>query len=206
MPMANQPSIAQWNIARLAEALLPLIDEDTNAAIEQATGVIQGFSKEYQKYWLKGMCAKIGLSTQEEGDLDLIDSLLNTMAEQNIDFCTLFRGLSSALSKNNSSVKNLFRVPEKFEEWCNRWLTRLARESLSQDARAQSMNSVNPVYIARNHKVEEALQAAEEDANFMPFNKLLAVLTHPFEEREGLTEYAEPAPQSAPPYRTFCGT
>lgn len=202
----NQPRIAQWNLARLAEALLLLIDSDSDKAVELATPEINVFTERYQKYWLDGMRTKLGISTDEPDDLKLVNELFQSMEGQDVDFTQLFRGLAIAVSGETTPVKDLFDNLEKFDQWLEHWKDRLTRDSLNTEERVASMNAVNPIYIPRNHKVEEALQAAEVDSNYEPFEKLMTVIAKPFDEREGLEEYAEPAPSDLPPYRTFCGT
>ena len=202
----NQPPIAQWNLARLAEALLPLIDDNSDKAVELATHEINVFSERYQESWLNDMRLKLGMTTKEPDDLTLVNELLGSMEGQDVDFTLLFRRLADATQGNNTIVQDLFDDLEKFDQWYVRWMERLERDPMQVEARIASMNAVNPIYIPRNHKVEEALQAAEADTNYEPFEKLMMVLAKPFEEREGLEEYAEPAPSDFPPYRTFCGT
>jgi len=202
----NQPSIAQWNLARLAEALLPLIDDNSDKAVALATHEINVFSERYQEFWLDGMCLKLGMTNKETDDINLVNKLLGSMEGQNVDFTLLFRRLANATQGNNAIVQDLFDDLEKFDQWYIHWIERLERDPMQVEARIASMNSVNPIYVPRNHKVEEALQAAETETNYEPFEKLMKVLAKPFEEREGLEEYAEPAPSDFPAYRTFCGT
>jgi len=203
---ANQPPIAQWNLARLAETLLPFIHSDLDTAIELATHEINIFSERYQQFWLEGMRFKLGLSSEEADDSKLANELLQSMEGQDVDFTLLFRRLADSLRGDIECVRDLFDDYEKFDQWYARWQERLARESTNVEDRIISMNQVNPIYIPRNHKVEEALFAAEAKSDFAPFEKLVDVLASPFEEREGLETYAEPAPDSFLPYRTFCGT
>ncbi len=203
---SNQPNIAQWNLARFAETLLPLIADDHDKAVKLASHEVNDFSRNYQKYWLTGMRAKLGLMTVEEGDFKLAQDLHLAMEGQNVDFTLLFRGLADAVQGETGAIRELFDTPEKFDQWYKRWAERLARESVEPEQRIASMNTVNPLYIPRNHKVEEALYAAEKESNYAPFEKLMAVLTNPFEKKESLSEYAEPAPESFASYQTFCGT
>ena len=202
----NQMHMAQWNLARLAETLLPLIDEEPDEAVKLATEVIQAFSETYQKYWLKGMCNKIGLSDVKENDLDLVQQLLNLMQAEKVDFTLLFRHLSDAVVGEVSVLRALFSKSLDFDEWIFLWQQRATTERLKPVQRVELMNSVNPVYIPRNHLVEAALQAAEQDSNYEPFEKLMLVLEKPFEKREGLEAYTEAAPKEFGPYKTFCGT
>jgi uncharacterized protein YdiU (UPF0061 family) len=207
---ANQPAIAQWNLARLIETLLPLIDpDDSDRALELATAEVDAFPAIYQDFWLERMSAKLGLGHSEggyeEGDPDLVNDLLGAMDRQNVDFTQLFRRLADALRGDVEPARALFDDPAVLDPWLERWFARLDREDGSAEARAAAMDRVNPVYIPRNHLVEAALDASMT-GDFEPFEKLLAVLQRPFERREGLAEYEDPAPGDFGPYVTFCGT
>jgi len=202
----NQSAMAQWNLARFAETLLPLINSDDDEAVRRATDEIVAFKARYLKYWLDAMRTKLGLTTVEECDLNLVNTLLNTMQGQNVDFTLFFRRLSEAVHGKTDAVFALFDAPEKFGPWHEQWSERLARDPVDLNARVASMNAINPIYIPRNHKVEEALHAAEKDANYTPFETLMTVLAKPFEQRDGLDDYAVPAPADFGPYQTFCGT
>lgn len=203
---ANQPGIGQWNMARLAEALLPLIDVDSEQAIRLASETLEDFTDCYQESWLVLMGAKLGLSSQEENDLKLISELLDLMEAQNIDFTLLFRGLADVLEENQSGLLNLFEEPAPFERWLGAWAERLAREPMLAEKRITLMNGVNPIYIPRNHLVEEALQAAEKHADCGPLEKIIEVLSDPYTKREGFEEYAASPSSELAPYKTFCGT
>jgi uncharacterized protein YdiU (UPF0061 family) len=186
----NQPLIAQWNLARLGEALLPLIDEDTDAAVEAATDAVRGFTGRFEGYRASGMAAKLGLA---EPDPALAADLLALLEAQQIDYTGFFRALS------RGSARDLFLDREAFDAWARRW------EALLPPDRAAvrtAMDRVNPVYIPRNHRVEAALTAAT-GGDLAPFRRLVDVLARPFEERPGLAEYAEPG---TGPHVTYCGT
>ncbi len=202
----NQPAMAQWALARLAETLLPLLAPDTEKAIELATNEVNRFVKQYQNLWLNGMQMKLGLSSIEESDLELVLQLHNVMEEQNVDFTLMFRGLSDVIEGNVDVVHALFDVPEKFEQWHLLWSERFKRDPIPMNERINLMKKVNPLYIPRNHKVEEALQAAENELDFSLFEKLIKVLNDPFERHKGFDDYALPAPAGFGPYKTFCGT
>ena len=202
----NQPAIAQWNLARLVETLLPLIDPDDSArAVELATAELEAFQPIYQDFWLKRMSAKLGFDRTEGDDLDLVNELLQAMDGQDVDFTALFRRLADGVRGDPGAARALFNDPTAFDTWLDRWLARLAREDESAVSRAAAMDRVNPVYIPRNHKVQEALDAAT-DSDLEPFRRLLTVLARPFDRREGLDEYEDRAPDGFGPYRTFCGT
>jgi uncharacterized protein YdiU (UPF0061 family) len=192
----NQPGIVQWNLARLGEALLPLIDTDTDtvtdAAVEAATAVLSGFAGAYQRHWQQGMAAKLGLAAP---DPDLVADLLELMRAQRVDFTSFFRALSAG------TARALFTEPGPFDAWAAR------REALlpaDRVAVATAMDRVNPVYIPRNHRVEEALTAASA-GDMAAFHRLLGVLSAPYDERPGLEDYSGPAPEGIP-HVTYCGT
>jgi serine/tyrosine/threonine adenylyltransferase len=201
----NQPQIAQWNLARLAETLLPLFDVEPEAAVAVATDVLRSFTGRYQRYWADGMRAKLGLGEGQRGDDELIDDLLALLQAQQVDFTSFFRALSSSLLGDGASVRSLFAEPPAFDAWTIRWRAQLSSQARHPRDIAQAMDRVNPVYIPRNHQVEVALAAAS-DGDLAPFRHLLDVLAQPFQERRGLEPYAAPAPLSFGPYHTYCGT
>ena len=201
----NQPQIALWNLARLAETLLPLLDVSVESASAMATEVLQSFSVRYHEYWTNGMRAKLGLSDHGEDVGNMIDELLVALRAQNIDFTSFFRALSSAMLGNTASVRSLFHDPASFDAWAAHWHAEVKRQSPDLGVTACAMDRVNPVYIPRNHKVEEALTAAT-GGDLEPFRRLLEVITHPFDDRPGFESYAVTAPPGTPRYRTFCGT
>jgi uncharacterized protein YdiU (UPF0061 family) len=201
----NQPQIAQWNLARLAETLLPLFDVETDAAVAAATDVLRSFTDRYHGYWGDGMRAKLGLGDAQRGDGELIDDLLALLHAQKVDFTSCFRALSSSILGEAAPTRSLFVERSAFDAWAVRWRTQLSSQTRDPQAIAAAMDQVNPVYIPRNHQVEEALAAATDD-DLGPFRRLLGVLAQPFDERPGLEPYAAPAPPTFGPYRTFCGT
>jgi uncharacterized protein YdiU (UPF0061 family) len=183
----------QWNLARLAEALLPLIDEDSGAAAEAATDVLSGFADAYERHWDEGMAAKLGLAAPNR---ELVTDLLELMRAQQVDFTRFFRALSAG------TARTMFAEPEPFDAWAAR---RAAVLPADRAAVAAAMDRVNPAYIPRNHRVEEALaQAALGEMG--PFHRLLGAVSRPFEERPGLADYASPAPAGGAPHVTYCGT
>jgi len=202
----NQPVILSWNLTRLAETLVPLVDADKDRAIELLTDAIQRIHPLYEKHWLAGMRSKLGLSTEDLGDLDLAHDLLWVMKDGQADFTLFFRRLSQVLRGDDDAVRSLLEQPGAFDVWTRRWRKRLEREGTPAEACAQAMDRVNPIYIPRNPKVEEALAAAVDREDMQPFAKLLDVLNHPFDEAAGNEDYTEPAPATDIPYRTFCGT
>jgi len=202
----NQPSILQWNLARLAEALLPVLDApDTEAAIEIATAEVTAFGPILLREWESVMGAKIGLAELREGDGPLISDLLDLMASARADFTLTFRALAEAARGRSSELDALLGGGEAQEAWMARWTARLDQEG-PRAGRAEAMDRVNPIYIPRNHLVEEALAAAEERLDLEPARTLTKVLAEPFEPRPELDRFAQPAPGDFGPYVTFCGT
>ena len=202
---ANQPEILTWNLARLAETLIPHVDTKKERAIELLTETIECIQPLYESYWLSGMRSKIGLTTEDILDEELINDLLKLMEAGQADFTLVFRRLSQTLQGDSDAVRNLFKEPDAFNAWAVRWQKRLEQEDIVAETTAQAMDRVNPIYIPRNHKVEESL-AASVNQDMTPFTKLLEVVTQPFDEVEGNEAYAEPAPATNRRYQTFCGT
>jgi len=204
---ANQPAIAQWNLARLAETLLPLISEDQDTAISLATESLNRFGSAYQSCWLTGMCAKIGLSGSEAGDMDLLQALLDAMYEGRADFTNTFRGLCDAAADPSAlnQLRGGFEQPEPFDKWAVRWLNRLERELPSAEERAVAMREVNPAVIPRNHLVERTLTAAEQSDDLEPFQDLLRVLKNPYQTPDSAKYETPPDPEERV-LQTFCGT
>ncbi|MBX3013951.1 MAG: YdiU family protein [Caldilineaceae bacterium] len=201
----NQPSIAQWNLARFAETLLPLIDANMDEAVRIATEEVKAFAPQYLNFWLAAMRAKLGLTALDEGDRELINGLLGIMTEQQVDFTKCFRRLAKAMVGETAPILALCPDPAPITAWLAQWQQRVQRDGANPAERAAAMNQVNPVYVPRNHKVEEALQAATA-GDLTKFERLLAVLADPFTERQTWGEYAEPAPESFGKYTTYCGT
>ncbi len=201
---ANQPVILPWNLTRFAETLVPLIDPVKDKSVEMLTGVLEQVESRYKSHWLAGMRTKIGLTTEEPDDLDMVNDLLWVMKDGKADFTLVFRRLSQAARGNSDAVQDLFEQSGAFEVWVRRWRKRLEQENMPAETTAQAMDRVNPIYIPRNHKVEEALIAAVNHSDIEPFKKLLAVLQNPFNETPGNEAYATPLPN--PAYVTFCGT
>lgn len=203
----NQPSIAQWNLARLAESLLPLFGEDTEQSIEKATEILEAFAEQYAQYWLVGMRKKIGLQIKEDDDLALANDLIVSLADQQVDYTLLFHHLADVLQGDESLAYELFIDATAFKLWVERWKDRLGRDTLNISESIELMNQVNPIYIPRNHKVEEAIEAAVNHADYSKFEVLLETLSQPFDLQAGKEEYSQPAPEDfRQAYQTFCGT
>lgn len=195
----NQPVIAGWNLARFAETLLPLLSGDFDEAValaEQAFGI---FQRRYDAVWSSGMRAKLGLTGDADGGIvtPLVDDLLRLMKEGHVDHTSFFRHLGGAARGDVESVRGTFADPAGLDAWMARW------RAMSPDA--DLMDRANPIYIPRNHLVEEALAAATT-GDMGPLGRLLGAVTSPYDERPGLERYASPAPEEFGTYRTFCGT
>jgi serine/tyrosine/threonine adenylyltransferase len=204
----NQPTIAKWNLARFAETLLPLLDPNPERAVELANETISVFRSRFQEHWLAGMRDKLGLASNEEGDLELAHTLLQAMHENAADFTLTFRRLCDAAAdeRADANVRALFANPAGYDSWVGGWRSRLAAEGREPDARAQAMRSVNPAFTPRNHRVEQALGAAIEYGDFSPFAELLTVLSRPYEDQAVFADYANPPHADERVSRTFCGT
>jgi len=203
----NQPGIAQWNLARLAETLLPLIDTDEKKSIELATEVVEGFMEQFEAAFLARMRRKIGLVSAEDGDADLISLLLAAMQKAQADFTLTFSKLSRVADNPNddATLHELFNAPTDIDGWLKAWRARLVLDPQSPSERAETMRFANPEFIPRNHRVEAALQAATA-GDMKPFHELLGVLQRPYEWRSDVADFALPPPQSDQKYKTFCGT
>lgn len=196
----NQPYIGSWNLARLAEALLPLMDEDEEGAIELAQDALSDFGELYQQHWLQGMRAKLGIFNEEPKDEALVESFLQLLQRNKADYTNTFR----ALSMDKPEDAALHGTPE-FAEWQEKWRARLGRQAESKEEALKLMKRSNPAVIPRNHRVEEALEAAEQ-GNLCVMDSLLAALANPYAYSEEQAAYALLPEESPRPYRTFCGT
>jgi uncharacterized protein YdiU (UPF0061 family) len=203
---ANQPKIAQWNLARFAETLLFLLDADRNRAVARASEVVNHFPQRYEHHWLNGMRAKLGLLTEEEADLNLATGFLTALAGNKVDYTLAFRHLANAALGDEEPLRGVFRDPAAYDLWIQHWRARLAREATTPMERAQAMRRANPAFIPRNHRVEEALSAAVERDDYAPFDALLNILSRPFDDQPEFAAFAGPAPEGQGCYRTFCGT
>jgi uncharacterized protein YdiU (UPF0061 family) len=196
----NQPSIAQWNLARLAEAMLPLFDEDVDRAVERATASLDRFPRLFRQHWLDGMRSKLGLFTAEDEDEALVDELLAWMQRQSADFTNTFRLLTSGRLIAPSTPGD----PE-VEAWHRRLEVRRGRQPQTPAESESLMRRHNPAFIPRNHKVEEALEAATSGDDVSVMERLLEVLAAPYDHDRDLPAFNAPSSDTWP-YRTFCGT
>jgi uncharacterized protein YdiU (UPF0061 family) len=205
---ANQPAIAQWNLTRLAECLLPLLAEDQDKSVEQAQEALSAFAARFSDAYNSGLRRKLGLLSEREGDLALTQDLLDRMVAGKADFTLTFRRLSEAAMgpEGDVAVRSLFEDPAPYDDWAERWRKRLGQEPQEGSVRRASMQRVNPAVIPRNHRVEAVIEAAVEKQEFGPFEDLLTVLGKPYEVQPGFASYAEPPPRDGRVYKTFCGT
>lgn len=209
----NQPGIGAWNLSRLAETLLPLFYDDLDKSVEIAEEILQRYFERYNQEWLSGFRAKCGLTavanTKPEDDKVLLDSLLDTMEVNKADFTLTFYHLSqldSVGDEKEFALRDLFAKPEAMGEWLARWRQRLSLELAEDNERQQNMQSINPLYIPRNHQVEAAIRAAEDHNDFSVFHALYDVLQKPFEKQQGKESYRLPPKPEEVVHQTFCGT
>jgi uncharacterized protein YdiU (UPF0061 family) len=203
----NQPRIAQWNLARLAETLLPLLASHQDEAIAQAQAAIDAIGPAFEQTYVSGLRRKIGLFESKPDDAALIEDLLQRMAENRADFTLTFRALCDAAvrTENDAAVRVQFNNPTAFDEWAVKWRARLAEDGGDPNARRDAMPTVNPRYIPRNHRVEEAIAAAVR-GDYVPFETLVAVLSKPFDDQPEFARYADPPRPEEVVHQTFCGT
>ena len=195
---ANQAPIAQWNLARFAETLLPLIDQDTDKSIQLASHSVNGFSDQFQKAWLKGMRQKIGLLDEEAGDIDLINELLILMQKNKADYTLTFRHLSS-----DAILKDAIFEDVSFKAWHKKWLYRIQKQKKGEGTSRVMMLKHNPAVIPRNYLVEKALALAVADQDYRLLNDFIAALQKPYEDSK---LFSEPPLEEDKSYQTFCGT
>jgi uncharacterized protein YdiU (UPF0061 family) len=198
---ANQPHLAQWNLARLAETLLPLLDADEAQSLALAHAAIQGFEAQFASHRLAGMRRKLGLGNEEAEDVSLIDDLLAWMEQTKADFTNTFRHLSTGQPVGGTAPED----PEFFL-WKAKWMARRSRQGMSLEESSRAMLACNPAVIPRNHQVEAALAAAVEQEDFSVLQGLLAVLARPFAEDAGFASYQIPGGPGGDAYQTYCGT
>jgi uncharacterized protein YdiU (UPF0061 family) len=197
----NQPVIGEWNLARLAETLLPLLDKNREQAIKLAENTISEFHNIFHKHWLKGMREKLGLFNEEQGDEELISELLNNLKNDQSDYTNTFISLTNDDLEDNSMFKT-----KKLQDWYNAWIKRISRQEESIESIKELMRKNNPAVIPRNHRVEEALEAAVDHGDYSVMERLLNVLKNPYAYSLEQKEYEKLPEKASCPYRTFCGT
>ncbi|WP_263384638.1 protein adenylyltransferase SelO [Granulicella arctica] len=204
---SNQPRAALWNLTRLAETLLPILDENPDTSLASAKEALSTFDPQFEMARLAGLRRKLGLVTEREGDLPLAEQLLASMAANDADFTLTFRRLSDVAGGSaDDTVRTLFADPRAYDSWAAAWRSRLAEEPISAQERAAIMRRANPAFIPRNHRVEAVIEAAVERQDFQPFEEMLDVVSHPYEDRPELERYTTPARPEECVRQTFCGT
>jgi len=205
---SNQPSIAHWNLARLAECLIPLLADDQDEALEQAKESLSAFADHFNSAYIGGLRRKLGLTIEHDGDAALSRDLLDRMAANKADFTLTFRRLCDAAAspEADGAVRILFENPAAYDEWAVRWRLRLDQAPQDGAQRQAAMRRANPCFIPRNHRVEAVIEAAVTRQDFAPFNELMTVLAAPYEEQPAFATYAAPPLPNQRVYRTFCGT
>jgi uncharacterized protein YdiU (UPF0061 family) len=207
---SNQPHAMHWNLARLAEALLPILSQEAGseeAALASVYEALAAFGPQFEAAHLAGLRRRLGFFTEREEDSALAQDLLNRMAANRADFTLTFRMLSNTLDPaRDNQVRTLFADPSSYDAWATAWHQRLEHETASAQARAAMMRTASPLFIPRNHLVEATIVAAVERQDFQPFEELLAVVTQPYEDRPNLERYASPARPDQCVRATFCGT
>ncbi|WP_407530595.1 protein adenylyltransferase SelO [Methylobacterium oryzisoli] len=204
----NQPAIAQWNLARLAEALLPLLAPETESAIAVAQDLLAGFVPRFETAYHAGLRRKLGLFMDRESDVALAGGLLEVMTANRADFTLTFRRLGAAAADPaaDRDVRDLFIDPTAYDAWAARWRERLAAEPRPGAERRETMDAANPAFIPRNHRVEAVIAAAIERDDFGPFAELNTVLAKPYDDQAAFAAYADPPAEYERVQRTFCGT
>jgi len=204
----NQPRIAPWNLARLAEALLPHVDEDTERGIARLGEILATFPERYRAHWRAHMRAKIGLEREAEGDDALIEDLLEAMHQGGADFTLTFRGLTDAVFDDGAdeTIRDLFAQGDAIRAWLPRWRARIAMEATAPRETAKAMRAVNPAIIPRNHRVEAMIDAAVMRDDFGPFDELMQVLAEPFADKPQHAAFLAPPQAHERVTLTFCGT
>ena len=205
---AAQPSIAAWNMARLAEALLPAIAADPELAVDQASTAVREFPDLFATAWAQEVRRKLGLQTEESDDMQIWTSLLDLMEPSRADFTNTMRSLADAAlsSDADAEMRQRFADPLRYDEWVGRWRARLAIEGDSPNQVAARLRQTNPAYIPRNHRVEAALDAAIAGNDFGPFETLISILMHPYDEQPENVAYRTPPTPAERVCQTFCGT
>jgi uncharacterized protein YdiU (UPF0061 family) len=204
----NQPRIALWNLARLAECLVPLLGASEEEAVAEAQAALAAFGPQCDAAYFAGLGRKLGLSGERDEDRALAQDLLDAMAANQADFTLTFRRLCDAAADpaGDAAVRALFADPSACDAWAARWRARLALEPQDGDTRRTAMRAVNPVFIPRNHRVEAVIEAAVARKDFAPFEELLGVVTKPYEDQPGFARYADPPQPHERVLQTFCGT
>jgi uncharacterized protein YdiU (UPF0061 family) len=205
---SNQPRIALWNLARLAETLLPLISDNEQAGIEAANESLSRFPAAFEEAWVSVMRAKLGLERADDGDAALAQRLLDAMHAGEADFTLAFRHLADAVDPDGDEERlhELFSATDDLDAWLSDWRKRLQNENRDPEAVASDLRATNPALIPRNHRVEEAIRAAEDDEDFAVFDRLREVWSRPFDPEPADADLMRPAQPAERVTTTFCGT
>jgi uncharacterized protein YdiU (UPF0061 family) len=202
----KQPSIALWNLTRLAEAMLPLLADDEDAAIGQAQEALTTFRPLFEGAYHSGLGRKLGLNVQGSDDVELIEQILKLLTASQVDFTLFFRRLSDAAAGQEEPVRSLFVEDAALDAWLARWRARLAQEGQPPEARRSNMDAVNPAFIPRNHRVEAMIKAAVDHEDYGPFEEMLEVLSRPYQDQPAFAQYSDPPLPHERVTTTFCGT
>jgi uncharacterized protein YdiU (UPF0061 family) len=202
----NQPRIAYWNLARLAEAMLPLLGEDDEARVAAAREALDTYPQRFEDAYIGVLRLKLGLREAREGDLALARELLDLMAAHKADFTLTFRHLPGAIETDENHARLQFADPMAFDLWATRWRARLAQEADSPAVKMAAMRAANPAFMPRNHRIQAVITAAQDQNDFAPFEELIAVLAAPYEDQPGRDLYAAPPRPEEVIQNTFCGT
>ena len=205
---ANQPRIAHWNLAQLAQSLLPILSDNEDAAVAEAQDALGQFPPQFEAAFNGGLRRKIGLFTDQEDDLALLRDLLKLMSDHQADFTLTFRRLSDAAAgpEGEEKLRVSFAGSEAFDAWLSRWRGRLEQEPHDGATRRTAMRRVNPAFIPRNHRIEAVIRSAVDEDDFAPFEELLTVLSKPYEDQPEYARYAEGPEEHERVLQTFCGT
>ena len=204
----NQPGIAHWNLAVLAQTLLPLLDKDQDKAVALAQSAVDAFPDAFMTAHTAGMALKLGLAEVTGDDTGLIEDLFTVLTEQELDFTLTFRHLADLADPDSNAAKigDLFDTPEPLAGWITRWQSRLAQEPATPPERQRTMYLANPAFIPRNHQVQAAISAAQDEGDFSLFHRLVERLDHPMQYSEADSDLAVPPRPEQVVRQTFCGT
>ena len=205
----QQPGIGLWNLTRFAETLVPLLDDEQESAIERAQEILGRYGERFHRHYEEGLIRKLGLEDRDDENRALASGLLDVMATGHADFTMTFRSLSEEVTsgvEGELETRSLFAAPEAFDAWAERWRARLAEQQVPDEQRRAKMKAVNPRFIPRNHRIQQAIDAWVRDRNRGPFDDLLSVLASPFEDDDEHAELATPPEPHELVHQTFCGT
>jgi uncharacterized protein YdiU (UPF0061 family) len=205
----RQPNIGLWNLTQLANCLLPLLHDDVDEAKQRAQTALEPYAERFQVTYLPGLGAKIGLAETRDGDAELIQGLLGRMAEHQADFTNTFRALcdlSAVRSDADRAVRKQLSDPDAFDSWVTQWRARIADDPQDDVQRRRAMRAVNPAYIPRNHRVQEVIDAATTQDDLEPLDRLLEVVSRPYQDHEARADYRRPPKPEEEVHQTFCGT